>query len=815
MLDTLKYDIQFAGRMLYKDFGFHAIAIATLALGIGANTAIFSVVDAVILRPLAYREPNQLVAVHEVVPKFSHVAPLIPVNAVHFLEWRKSTRSFSDMALIGGVTFNLTGTGEPERLPAARVSPSLFPMLGIQPRLGRTFLNEEDQPGRDRVVLINEDLWRRRFAADPNIIGRKITLDGNPYEIIGVLPKDFHFPKMSQLFAMTLAGDRPQLWKPFALSKDEMDLMGDFNYACIARLRPGTPASQASADLNAIQAGISARVPERIELRAVLVPLQDQITGRSRTGLQLMLAAVGVVLLIGCVNIANLLLARVARRRREIAIRSAIGASSGRLVRQMLIESLLLSLAGAIAGVTVAFVSLRVILAAAPLDLPRIDEVHLDARVLLFTLAISVAAGLVSGLLPAWRFANADPQDAMRSGARGATAGKSSGRLRSGLVGVEVGLSVLSLVAGGLLLRSFIRLLDVDRGFDTQRILTVDMDLPEPRYPTLEKRAAFSHDLLERVARLPGVASVGISNQLPLSGEGGNNLIAPEGSKLSLSERPLSDIRHVNPDYFRTIGVPLTAGRIFSEADRDRKVALMSVVTVQRMWPGQNPIGKRFRMGGNDTSPLIEIVGVVGDVRGVSLNRAPSLTTYLPYWQRSYHQASLVVKTPMNPSSISSAIRSAIRQIDPELPVPAFRTMDEIVSSSVAQRRFQMQLVLLFAAAALLLASLGIYGVVSYSVTQRTSELGIRLALGAPRASILGLVVRQSLTPVGLGLVAGLATSIALGRLLTNLLFGVGATDPVTMSGVILVLGAVALVACYIPACRAMRVDPLAALRHE
>lgn len=815
MLGAFKNDIQFAGRMFYKDWCFHAVAIATLALGIGANTAIFSVVDAVILRPLAYREPNQLVAVHEVVPKFSHVAPLIPVNAVHFLEWRKSTRSFSGMALIGGLTFNLTGTGEPERLPAARVSPSLFPMLGIQPRLGRTFLNEEDQPGRDRVVLINEDLWTRRFAADPHIIGRKITLDGNPFEIIGVLPRDFHFPKMSQLFAMTLAGDRPQLWKPFALGKDEMDLMGDFNYACIARLRPGTPASRALADLNAIQAGISARLPEKIELRAVLVPLQDQITGRSRTGLQLMLAAVGVVLLIGCVNIANLLLARVATRRREIAIRSAIGASSGRLVRQMLIESLLLSLAGAIAGVTVAFVSLRVILAAAPLDLPRIDEVHLDARVLLFTLAISVAAGLVSGLLPAWRFANADPQDAMRSGARGATAGKSSGRLRSGLAGVEVALSVMSLVAGGLLLRSFMRLLDVDRGFDTQRILAVDMDLPETRYPTLEKRAAFSHDLLERVARVPGVASAGISNQLPLSGEGGNNLIAPEGSRLPLSERPLSDIRHVNPDYFRTMGVPLTAGRIFSEADRDRKVALMSVLTAQRMWPGQNPIGKRFRMGGNDSSPLIEVVGVVGDVRGVSLNRAPSLTTYLPYWQRSYHQASLVVKTPMNPSSISSAIRSAIRQIDPELPVPAFRTMDEIVSSSVAQRRFQMQLVLLFAAAALLLASLGIYGVVSYSVTQRTSELGIRLALGAPRTSILRLVVRQSLTPVALGLVAGLAASIALGRLLTNLLFGVGATDPVTMSGVILVLGAVALVACYIPAYRAMRVDPLAALRHE
>jgi predicted permease len=390
-------DIRFAARMLRKDWGFHAVAIATLALGIGANTAIFSVVDGVILRPLAYRESERLVVIHEIVPRFANLAPLIPVNAVHFLEWRKTARSFSEMALLGGSTFNLTGAGEPERIPSARVSPSLFPMLGIQALLGRTFLNEEDQAGRDRVVVLNENLWRRRFAADPNVIGRKIVLDGNPYEVIGVLPASLHFPKMNQLFAMTLAGDQPQIWKPFGLRDDEKGDLGDFNFVCIARLGPGVTGSQALAELNVIQANFAGRLAEKIELRAALVPLQDQITGRARTGLTLILAAVGVVLLICCVNIANLLLARAATRRREIAIRSAIGASGGRLVRQMLVESLTLSALGGIAGVLLAYSAIPLILAFAPVDLPRVDEIHLDARILLFTMGISILAGLLFG----------------------------------------------------------------------------------------------------------------------------------------------------------------------------------------------------------------------------------------------------------------------------------------------------------------------------------------------------------------------------------------------------------------------------------
>jgi predicted permease len=814
MFETLIADLRFAGRMLRKNPGFSAIAIATLALGIGANTAIFSLVDGVILRSLAYPNADRLFAVHEVVPKFSALAPLIPVNGMHFLEWRKSVRSFDQMALLGGMTFNLTGGGEPERLPAARVSPSLFPMLGAQAQLGRTFLEEEDRPGHDQVVILNHELWTRRFAADPKVIGKKITLDGHSYEVVGVLQRRFHFPKLNQLYAMTIAEERPQIWKPFALRDDELEALGDFNYACIGQLGRGVEPAHALSELNIVQGRLANQTGEKIELRAALIPLQSQITGRSRTGLELLLAAVGAVLLIGCVNIANLLLARATARRREIAIRTALGAGRGRLVGQMLVESLVLAGMGGAAGVALAYEAIRVIVAYAPVDLPRTDEVHLDARVLFFTLVLSILTGVLFGLFPAWRATWGDPQAAMKSGSRGSTAGRSSGRLRSLLVAVEVGLSAMCLIAGGLLLHSFLNLLHVDRGFAAERIVTVDLNLPDIRYPDLPKRASFLRAVLERVESLPGVNSAGVSNRLPLSGEGGNNLLSKEGENVPLMERPLADIRQVNPSFFRTMGIPLRSGRIFEEADRSRKVGLVSGVTAGQLWPGENPIGKRFRMGG-DESPLIEVAGVVGDVRSVSLSKTPSLTVYVPYWQRFQSQASLVVRTSTEPLAAASAIRAAIRQVDRELPVPGFRTMEDIVAESVAQRRFQMSLVLLFAAAALLLASLGIYGVVSYSVAQRTNEMGIRMALGAQPGNIRRMVLGQSLLPVCAGMVAGVMASVALGRVLGSLLFGVSAWDPATISGVLTLLIAVAAVATLPPVRRATHVDPMSALRYE
>jgi predicted permease len=816
MLDALFADLRYAVRMLRKDPAFSAIAIATLALCIGANTAVFSLLDTVILRPLSYRDPGRLVAIHEVVPKFAHIAPLIPVNAMHFQEWRQSSHSFEQISILSGFSMNLTGQGEPERVNAARASATLFGSLGVQAQIGRTFFTEEDQDGHDSVVVITDQLWHRRFGGEPSVVGRKIELDSRSYEIVGVLPPAFRFPKLSNLYAMTIADERPEIWKPLALRNGELEPMGDFNFACIAKLRPGVSLAQAQAELNGIQGGIAAKFPEKIELRASLVPLQDQITGRSHSGLALILAAVGAVLLITCVNIANLLLARATGRRREIAIRCAIGAGRGRLVRQVLVESLLLAVLGGLCGMAVAYGAIQVIVAHAPVDLPRMDEIRPDIRLLLFNFGISVAAGLLFGLLPAWRFAKADPQEAMKSGSRGSTASRRAGSLRGVLVSLEVGLSAMCLIAGGLLLHSFVKLLKVDPGFTASRAITADLSLPGRRYPDMKKRAEFVRSVLERVSALPGVTSAGISNRLPLSGEGGNNFVMAEGRNQSMIERPLSDMRQVNPDYFRTLGIPLRAGRIFTDADRGHghPVALISSLTAQRIWPGENPIGKRFKMGGDDT-PFIEIIGIVGDIHGVSLSRAPSNTIYLPYWQRSFNEYSLVVRTGMDPASAASPIRAAIRQVDPELPIPAFQTMQDLVDASLAQRRFQMTLVLLFAVSALLLASLGIYGVVSFSVAQRTNEMGIRLALGAQPAGIRMMVLRQGLLPVALGLVAGVSASLAMGRLLANLLFGVTAVDPSTIGGVVAALTVVAAIATYIPARRATRVDPLTALRYE
>ena len=808
-------DLRHALRMVRLNPGFSAITIATLAFGIGINTAIFSIFDGILLRPLGYGAEDRLVAIHEVVPKFSHIAPRIPVNAMHFLEWRKNVGGFEQIALIGGRNLNLTGSGEPERLAAARVSYNLFPLLGARMTLGRPFVAEEDQAGRDNVVILSDQLWKRRFASDRNILGRKILLDGRPHEVVGVLSPSFHFPKMSQLYAMTIAAERPELWKPFAVLPGELEAIGAFNFACIGRLRTGVSPQQALAELNAAQAHLASQLPEKVELLSAVVPLQDQITGRSRGGLELVFFAVGLVLLIVCVNIANLLLARATSRKRELAIRSALGAGTPRLMRQLFGESLVLAGAGGALGVVLAWGMVRLLLTRAPLDLPRLDEVHLDARVLLFTLAISIFAGLLFGLMPAWRLAHIDPHEGMKSVTRGSTEGRGSGRLRGVLVGLEVGLSTLCLIAGGLLLRSFAKLLDADKGFAVQQIVTVNLSLPETRYPGEPEKVRFMRSLLDSVRPLPGVVAVGVSNMLPLGGEGGNNLITLEGTNPPMMERPLADIRGVNPEYFLAMGVPLRQGRGFGEADRDRRVAVVSTLAAERLWPAQNPIGKRLKAGDPD-SAFVEVIGVAADVRSAALDKAPTMTIYLPYWQqRAWGGPALVVKTVTGSLAIAPAIRNAIHRIDSELPVPRFQTMAQIVEESVAQRRFQTNLILFFAVAALVLAGLGIYGVVSYSVASRTNEIGIRIALGARGPSILGMILAQAMAPVAVGLGAGLIASIAAGRLLAGLLYGVSPVDLLTIASVVLTLASIAALASLIPALRAIHIEPTTALRNE
>lgn len=812
------FDIRYALRTLARNPGFAAVAILTLALGIGANTAIFIVFNGVLLHPLPYPQPERLVAVQEIVPKFANFGATLPVNSWHFREWRKQNRSFDQLALVSGLNFTLTSAGEPERVDGARVSASLFPMLGIQAALGRTFLEEEDQPGHDHVAVISDRLWARRFQRDLAVVGSKIVLDGMPYQVVGVLPASARIPSDGQLYSMARASATEDIWKPFAISDDELTIMGDFNYGCVGRLKPGVSAARATADLNAIQSGISQSMADKTELRVALSGLREQITGSSRASLTLLLAATGAVLLIVVVNLANLLLARAAGRAKELAVRAAIGAGMGRLVRQMLTESLILAAVGGALGALAAHWALAAIVLKAPLGIPGLQYIHMDFAALAFVALVSIASGVMFGILPAWRTAHTDPHGALTSAGRGTT-DRGGGRVRSLLIAAEVALSAVCLVAAGLLLNSFVRLMHVDTGFRADHAVALELSLPEIRYPDREARGRFVHPLLERIESLPGVVAAGINNRGPLSGTGSNLGLWVEGVDMPALDRPSVDYRCVSPDFFRAIGIPLVSGRLIAEQDRGRRVGLVSAKTAQRMWPGQSPIGRRFQLGGGDNfvadrEAWVTVIGVVGDVRSI-LSKDPRFTVYLPYWQRDRADFSLVVRTAMDPLAITPALRGAIHGLDRELVVPQPITLSDVVDASVRQRRFQMALVLAFAIAALLLAALGVYGVVSQSVMQRTKEIGIRLALGAPRPQLWLMIARHGLTPVIAGLVIGMAGALVATRSIGGLLFGVPATDPVTYSAVIGVLLLAGLLACWVPARRAARIDPLEALRQE
>jgi len=805
-------DLRYALRALGRNPGYAAIVILILAVGIGANTAMFSIVDGVLLRALPFHEPEQLYAIQEVVPKFASFAPEIPVNAFHFEVWRKRWTAAEQIALIDSLNFNLTSGGEPERISAARVSASLFPLLGVQPQLGRGFLEEEDNLGRDKVVLLSDLLWRRKFHADPNVVGQKIVLNDSPYQVIGVMPAGLKMPRVSQLQAMQMSDRDPDVWKPFAATKDDLEVMGNFNFGCIVRMKKGVTASRALDELNVIEADIMRDLPEKMDLFAKISPLQEQLTGRSRKALLLLLSAVGAVLLIVCVNIANLMLARATGRRREFAIRAAVGASTHRLLRQMLTESLVVAALGGAFGLAIAYGALHLILTNAP-DVARMNEVRIDRRVLGVACALSLLSALLFGLLPAWRASRIDPQDGLRSGGRSFSESKHSGRMRTVLVALEVGLCTVCLAAAALLLNSFVRLTHIDKGFDTEHVMSVELYLAGARYPD-SKRVEFVRKTIEALQPLPGVTAMGVVNMLPLTGEGNNNLLIVEGVNAPLFERPVVDMRSVNGDYFHAMGIPLRPGRVFEESDRKHGVAIVGESTARKLWPGENPLGKRVSFG-EPTAPLMEVIGIAGDVRGNGLQKAPEQVVYIPYWYRGRSQTSLVIRTGMDPKSIASAVRAELRKLDPELPVPQFRTMQDIVSASVAEKKFQLSLVLVFAGIALLLACLGIFGVVSYTVAQRRGEMGIRLALGATAGNLKSMVVRQGLVPVAVGLGGGILAALALGRVMEGMLFGVRPGDPWTLAAVSLVLIGVAAAACYIPAMRVSRADPLTALRYE
>jgi putative ABC transport system permease protein len=817
-METLFSDIRQALRGLGRSPGFAIAAVGILALGIAANTAVFSVADAVLFRPLPYQHPEQLVLMNEIIPRLTNLYPTLPVNARHFYIWKERSRSFADMAILKDDGVDITASdGPPERLGMENVSFNLLPLLGVQPLIGRNFTAEEDHPGNDREVILTEPLWRRRFHSDPEILNKTILLDGVPNKVIGVLPASFRFlsPNLMNIFGSKVPPT--QLFKPIAFTKDRLEeVQGDYNYAVIGRLRPGVTREQALAEMNALETAIDREFKLESDLRAAILPMQEHIVSGSRRGLLVLLASIGAVLLIVCVNLGNLMLARTTARGRELAVRAALGAGSWRIVRQVLTESLVISFSGGLLGIGLAYAAVRFLVSAAPVDVPRLDEVRLDTHALLFAFGAAMLAGLLFGLIPSWRASRAEPQDALRSGGRGSTQGRQGLRISEALISAEVALSATLLVAAGLLVGSLSRILATDQGFHADNVLTAKLNLSSSKYDE-QKRIAFIDRVLPSVQALPGVRAAASISALPLEGETWIDMITRDDDHRPVFQRPLGNYRIISPDYFRVMEISIIQGRAFEPADRDRDVEIVSARTAARIWPGQNPIGKRIRRG-SDREPFAEVIGVAADTRAAIALDSP-LMVYRTYWKThnsgTTRNFSLVIRTSQNPESAATAVRNAIWAIDSELPVPEITSMRQVIHASVAQQRFQTTLLGAFALAALLLAVVGIYGVISYSVNRRRNEIGIRMALGAQTRDVNAMVLRQGMRPVAIGLVVGLAAALALGRLLGALLYEIRPSNPAVLVSVAVALSAAAALACYIPARRATAVDPAAVLRYE
>ena len=794
----LRDDLRYAFRTLARDRGLTVVALLTVALGIGANTA--------------YRDSGQLYAVHEYAREIAKTYPMLPVNAKHFQTWREQVSAFERAGLFNSAPLNVTGQGAPEKLNALAVSADFLATLGEQPAFGRSFLPAEEKDGANHVVILTSGLWRKRFGADPHVLGRKMILNGVPHEIVAVMPENFRFFKNKQLDTLIGLAPSVDLLKPVGFRSDSDD-MGEFNYMAIARLRPGVKPLRALAELNVVQNGIAARAKEKLGLEARLTPLQEQVVGPARSGLLVLLGAVGIVLLIVCVNLGNLMLARAISRSREIAVRTALGARAGRLVRQALVESVLIGLVGGIAGIGLAYGGVAWLRANAPVDLPRIDEVSVDWRVLLFALASSTLSGMLFGLVPAWLMTRTHPMEAMRSGTRSVTDSRRGLSLRSWLVGIEVAMSAALLVAAGLLLHSFLRVVGSERAFASQHLLSARLALNGRQYDDNQRRVQFFDKLLPALRNLPGVQAAGMSLRLPLEGDYWVSIVSQPNDQLPIFQRPIASVRSADPGYFNAMGIRVVQGRVFAESDRSHRVTVISDRLARTVWPGQNPVGKLYSP--NDDKVTSEVIGVVADIPVTSLDKPAPLMGYFPYWDEPRNEASIVLRTMGDPRSVIGALRQTVSNVDPELPVSQIATMDGVISDSVSARRFQALLTVLFGASALGLAVFGIYGVVAYGVVRRRSELGIRMALGARSGDIFQSVVSQGMLPVWFGLAAGIVGSLAFGRAIASLLYGVSAYDPVTIVVVCGVLLGAAVLACAGPALRASRSDPLQAIRYE
>ena len=808
-MSHLWLDLSYAARMMLKQPGFTVVAVLTLALGIGANSAIFSVVNAVILRPLPFPNPEQLVMLWEV--KTEQAMGQVfkgTASFSNFKDWREQNDSFADLTAYQQAGFSLQGKDTPERVAGATVTPNFFDVVGVGPQMGRALQEADGRPESPRVVVLSDRLWRQNFGAEGSILGKPITLSGQQYTVVGVMPPGFQFPSPTT-----------QIWTPLELTPDQSSNRDNHWLLVLGRLKPGVTLEQAQAGMSTIARRIEQQYPEIQTGRGVgLVALQEELVQFVRPALFVLLGAVGFVLLIACTNVANLLLARSAARRKEVAIRTALGAARGRLIRQFLTESLLLFVIGGGLGLLVSKWGVDVLVSWASAFLPRAGEVRLDGRVVAFTLLLSLLTGLIFGLVPAIQSSKTDVQTALKEGGNSGQSPRGNW-IRSSLVVLEIAAALILLVGAGLLIKSFMQLLGTDPGLKPENVVTMGLTLPQSVYSTPQSRAAFYQQVLDRVAAGPGVEAAGVVKILPIQNSGYNGKIWVEGEAAPEPGRePIAEYRAASPDYFRALGIPLVGGRFFNQQDRTEAipVAIINEAFSRRYLRGRAPLGHRIH---KEETGWLTIVGVVGDVRQSGLTRAVMPEVYTPYSQPESatltQGMSLVVRARGEPSELVASIRRSIQEVDPNQPVHNVQTMQEVIYRSVSDRRLTMLLLTTFASVALFLAMIGIYSVMSYVVTQNTREIGIRMALGAQGRDVLKLVVGQGLMLILLGIMLGLMASLALTRLIRSLLFGVAATDPLTFVYVSLFLAVVALLACYLPARRATRVDPMVALRYE
>src|SRR5499426_1383226 len=811
-MQTLWQDLRQGARSLFKHPTFTIVAVIALALGIGANTAIFSVVDAVLLRALPYRDADRLVTVWENNKTRGNAQNVI--NLGNFFDWKGQNRVFEDMATFFDLTSNLTSGGEPEEIPAQVATPNLFNILGVNPIMGRTFTEDDGKPGAARVVALSFGLWQRRFGGDPQIIGRKLILNGSEVTVVGVMPANFNW----HVRAGSMTRKMAEMWAPWQIDESMKQRGGRFASA-VARLKPGVTPEQAQAEMNVIGSQLEAQYNDfNANWGVNVVPLRKQFTGEIRLALLVLLGAVGMVLLIACANVANLLLARASTRQREIAVRAALGAGRWRIVRQLLTESLLLAGVGGLAGLALAWWGTDLLVSLAPPDLLNLPQVKINAAVLGFTLGVSMLTGVIFGLVPALEATRFSLTGSLKESGKNIGGGMRSHMLRNSLVVAEIALALVLLVGAGLLIRSFARLQGVDPGFNAHNLLTMKVSLPGRKYDTDQKRINFFLQAVAQMQSLPGVESAGAVSFLPFAAPHAGTLVEIEGRpKLPPGQGLGTGVIVSDLNYFRTMQVPLKRGRLFTdqEATEMRHVVVVNEAFARTNFPGEDPLGKRVTIYMKNDNQPCEIIGVIGDSKHMKLDAKAEPMSYWPHPELTYSGMTLVIRTRGEPTAVANAARDVIRGLDPTQPVGDVRTMESLIGTSVARARFNTLLLAIFAIVALSLAGVGIYGVMAYSVAQRTHEIGVRMALGARATDVLRLVVRKGMALALAGVAIGVSASFALTRLMETLLFNVSATDPLTFAAIPLLLAFVALLACLIPARRAAKVDPMVALRYE